>query len=72
MATIFHTGKCPKCEQQVASVKLENVDVREGLETRWHGVSYLCPHCSTVLSVAIDPIVLKADIINAIAKQLKR
>lgn len=36
------------------------------------GISINCPYCYTVLSMAIDPIALKADIINGVKKALGR
>jgi hypothetical protein len=32
----------------------------------WNAVSYQCPHCHTVLSVEIDPIALKSDIVSEV------
>ena len=67
-------GKCPKCEQHISSVKIEHVDVKEGIigPASWHGVSYLCPSCNSVLSVQIDPIALKADIVSELFERLRK
>ena len=59
-------GKCPHCNSLVSTLTLG--DVRAG---KWNGVSYSCPSCSAVLSVAIDPIALKADTISGVAERLK-
>lgn len=63
-------GQCPKCEKQVTRVKCEGitVDVSGG---GWKGISYSCPWCHAILSVAIDPIAIKADIVKDLLKALK-
>ena len=61
---MINSGKCPKCEKVLTSVKIEKIDVALNLQSKWLGVSYVCPHCSTILSVGIDPIALKTDLVN--------
>ena len=60
-------GKCPKCEKPVSSVKAEAISAVVGLEN-WKAVSYCCPWCDTVLSVQIDPVAIKTDILKALGK----
>ncbi len=67
----MNVGKCPKCEATLSSVNIEHVDVSQNFQSRWHGVSYTCPHCRTILSVSIDPISLKADIVKEVAAALR-
>jgi len=62
---------CPKCEKPVTSVTIDSVDVATGTRT-YKGVSYTCPSCHCVLSVAIDPVALKADTVSEILKALGR
>jgi len=69
---MINIGKCPKCEKILNSVNLEAIDIKEGFQSAWHGVSYCCPLCHTVLSVQIDPVALKTDIIEGIAQKLRR
>ena len=64
-------GKCPKCEKTMTSVAIEDVDVVVGLQSKWRGITYLCPHCKTVLSVGIDPVALKTDTIAGVVKALR-
>ncbi len=64
-------GKCPKCEQIISHVNCDDVEVRVAFGTTWKGVSYNCPHCQTVLSVQIDPIAVKTDIINRLFEKLR-
>ncbi|GAB2181476.1 hypothetical protein DLREEDagrD3_16990 [Denitratisoma sp. agr-D3] len=63
-------GKCPKCEKIISSVTIEDVDVVVGMQSKWRGISYLCPYCKTVLSVGIDPIALKTETVNGLLKAL--
>jgi hypothetical protein len=58
-------GQCPKCNVPISSVTLERITIK-GKETNWKGVSYLCPSCNCVLSVSIDPVALKAEILQAL------
>lgn len=62
-------GKCPKCEKILNNVRIALVDCKEGLAGRsWRGVSYACPFCNTILSVQIDPIAIKTDIVAEIKR----
>ena len=65
------SGKCPKCDQFMNHVNLEYIDVNVALKSQWKGVSYLCPYCSCILSVGIDPIAIKADIVGEISRKLQ-
>ena len=64
-------GKCPKCERAVSSVVIDGVSASEFLgSSSWKGISYLCPHCKTILGVQIDPIAVKTDTVNAVVEIL--
>ena len=58
-------SKCPKCEKLVSSVTLNDVTIGT-----WRGVSYSCPFCFSVLSIAIDPVALKSDTISGVSDEL--
>lgn len=62
-------GQCPKCGATVSYVNIESITIR-AKPTSWQGVSYLCPSCNAVLSVAIDPISLKADTVSEIVDHM--
>lgn len=64
--------KCPSCGNVILMVNLQGIDVNASGGKRWHGSAYSCPSCQTVLSVQIDPIALKNDIIAEMSKLLKR
>ena len=57
-------AQCPKCNSQIQNVIADHVDVNVVGGKTWHGISYACPSCSVLLSVAIDPISLKADTVE--------
>lgn len=57
-------AQCPKCNSQIHNVIADHVDVNVVGGKTWHGISYACPSCSVLLSVAIDPISLKADTVE--------
>jgi hypothetical protein len=59
-------SKCPHCGKFVSSVSLNDVTIGD-----WRGVSYSCPLCFAVLSIAIDPVALKSDTIDGVAAELK-
>lgn len=64
-------GKCPKCEQVVSQVRCEGLDVNVPFGASWNGISLQCPHCLSILSVAIDPIAIKTDIVNDLLNKLR-
>jgi hypothetical protein len=57
-------AQCPKCNSSIHNVIADHVDVNVVGGKTWHGISYACPSCSVLLSVAIDPISLKADTVE--------
>ncbi|TLX12132.1 hypothetical protein [Rhizobium sp. MHM7A] len=67
------TGKCPKCDSHMPYVKFEGIEARQNFGTNaWSSVSFLCPVCSTVIGVQIDPVAIKTDTVNAILNALKK
>ena len=52
------SGKCPKCEKILVSIIIENIVGNLGVNSL-DCITYSCPFCFTVLSVGIDPEVLK-------------
>ena len=50
------TAKCPKCESAIQQLKAEPIDCEALPGQQAHqGVSYLCPNCSTILGLEINP-----------------
>lgn len=68
---MINMGKCPKCNSTITAVQIEPVDIRQGFESRFHGVSYSCSSCHAVLSVSIDPLALKADTVTGVKQALR-
>lgn len=67
------SGKCPGCGKSLTSVEIKPIDISQGFQAKWNGVSYQCPnlHCQTILSVGMDPIALKTDTVNEVVKTLR-
>jgi phage FluMu protein Com len=68
----IHTGKCPKCGKIMANVSVQAVSAQVLFGVRWDALSYQCPHCHTVLSVEIDPIALKNEIVREVFERLRK
>lgn len=65
-------GNCPKCEKALGRVTIEQIDAYNQSGNAFNAVAYLCPHCRSVLSVEIDPLALKSDIVKDLVKALKK
>jgi hypothetical protein len=50
---MISVGKCPGCDKMLSNVIVENMPIHEGFHPKWHGVSYICPHCSVILGVQL-------------------
>ena len=64
-------AQCPKCNAVLFRVTLDDVKVDAGRNS-WNGVAYSCPHCFAALSVGIDPVALKTDMVQEILRALGR
>lgn len=64
-------GNCPKCDVAVKSVNLREIAIKAP-GANWVGVSYQCSHCDAVLSVGIDPVALKNDLVDQIVEALRK
>lgn len=64
-------GKCPKCDNPVQNVTISEVSAGVPFGTKWKAISFNCQSCQTVLSIQIDPIAIKTDIINDLMKKLR-
>jgi len=64
-------GKCPKCEKTVSHVDIEAITAGDKLVgPMYNCVSFVCHSCKSVLSVEIDPVSMKNDIIDTILHSL--
>jgi hypothetical protein len=60
------TTKCPKCEEVVAGVNVKEVRGCAIGGRVWKCVSLNCNRCNTSLGVQIDPLAIKAALIDEI------
>jgi len=62
-------GKCPQCDTLLSYVKAEKIAVGPSLkQIQWQGMSFLCPFCSTILGISIDPVDVTALKVEAVAE----
>lgn len=59
-------SKCPKCEKFLTSVNANKIDINAQGGRKFVGVAYCCNFCQTIISVDVDPMLFKNDIVNAI------
>ena len=59
-------GMCPHCEQNISRLNLEEMSSSAFMGTQWNTIAYVCPMCQKIISVQIDPIAIKTDIVNAL------
>ncbi len=59
-------GTCPQCQAVVTHVTIGDVTISSFMGKPWRGIKYFCPACGCVLSVQIDPIAIKTDIVEEI------
>ena len=64
-------GNCPKCGTIVRTANVNSIEITSPEGRTFKGVSYLCQGCNCVLSVAIDPIALKTDIVSEVLKGVR-
>lgn len=62
---------CPHCKTAFQHVNLEAIEVRHATKNR-KGVAYNCPHCDVALSVAIDPIAVRTEIVSQVIDGLRQ
>ncbi len=62
---------CPHCDNAINQVNITDINV-QGAMNAWHGIKYTCAACGYILSVAIDPVALKADLREEIVNDLRR
>jgi len=69
---MLHSGKCPKCQRTISCVTAETIKIKVGLRETYGGMSYLCPHCRSVLSVSMNQIVLNANMVPRLVRALRK
>lgn len=61
---MINNGKCPTCGNIVSTVRVEGVQLTGNIDIVPHTLSYVCPHCNTILSIQIDPLIIKREILK--------
>ena len=56
--------KCPHCDQAILSVEAQDIDITVQLRPQWQGLVYVCPRCHKVLSVGVNPMILRSETVN--------
>ncbi len=62
--------KCPKCERSIDRVEIKETKLGDGINALYNGVSFVCPHCNSILSVSPDPYAIKAAIVEELKAAL--
>jgi hypothetical protein len=57
-------GTCPGCKSVVSEVRGNAVKIRVSRTEIYKGVSYSCNACGCVLSVEMDPIALRSEVLK--------
>lgn len=65
------SGKCLKCDRLVTRVKIDAINGSID-RAAYKCISFLCPWCSAVLGVQIDPVAVKADTIDGLMQALRK
>lgn len=63
------SGKCPKCEKPLRKLEAKVIPIESNTK-KFDGVIYCCPYCDTIISAAIDPVLLANQIIRAVDNRL--
>lgn len=62
---------CPECNSLVSHLNIQEMTSSAFFGTQWRTIAFVCPTCQKILSIQIDPIAIRTDIINAIANITK-
>lgn len=63
--------KCPFCNKLVQHVNGAGVSISMGVGgATFHGVTYGCPFCGSVIGCQIDPVALRTDTIEGTVRAL--
>jgi endogenous inhibitor of DNA gyrase (YacG/DUF329 family) len=63
---------CPHCNAPVHAVNISDVKGMVGFESKWKLIAYSCPKCGKIISIELDPIALKHDIIEGLVQRLRK
>ena len=63
-------GKCPNCQETIPNVVVESIGTQKPIAGGWNAICFRCPSCHTILSVQLDPVALRQDIVENVLKAL--
>ena len=66
------SGKCPHCKATVSKARVEAITIQKSDGVTFPGVSYTCSGCNAVLSVSLDPIAVKDELVKELRRILGR
>jgi hypothetical protein len=69
---IVNVGQCPKCSATVSRAEVEHISITENFQSRWHGITLVCPSCHCLLGASIDPIAIRSDLVDEIHNRLRK
>lgn len=67
----MNQGLCPKFDQLITSVQVDDITINVYLTPTWKGSSYYCPKCKAILGVSMNPLNIAADSGNRIVDRLR-
>ena len=53
---------CPYCKKPISEAEAEGMLLRKGKGDKLKGMVVKCPHCSSILSITVDPYALVEQI----------
>jgi hypothetical protein len=63
---------CPHCQKPVTEVTVEDVPINAAPMGTFKGVAVSCKNCNTLLSMGLDPLFYGGQLVEAIAKAVKK
>lgn len=64
---------CPKCNNSIIHTNFKGLETKERFGGKsWKALAHCCPSFDATLSVEIDPIAVKNDILDGVKKLLMK
>lgn len=60
------SGMCPHCKAPVSLVSIKDIQAQALLGATWKAVAYCCQACQAIISIQIDPIAIRTEIIESL------
>lgn len=61
-------AKCGHCNTGLVKLSVEGIVAEEKPGSGFKSVAFTCPHCTAVLGVQINPLILNQDMITELKK----